>query len=188
MTVFAAGSNELMHLQFADGSHWLVNAGRSLPSDQAEWIVAPYLRSKGIKKLKGIVFTDYLKRHTSGFETLRRNFDFQYAAGPYLYKEDLRLPGPPLVQMCKGDRILIPDGSILEVLDHFQGRFVLGLSHGEHKFLIFPHDRPGLMEKLHAHPWTKDLDVVVTGDAAKEGAMIFKVQGSRLMTERFVKS
>ena len=173
LTVFAAGSNELMHVQFADGSHWLINAGRSLPSDQAEWIIAPYLRSKGIKKLKGILFTDYLKRHTAGFETLKRNFIFEYAVGPFLYKDNLLLPPASpagtdsrVIQMRKGDRILIPDGSAIEILDHFQGRFVIGLSHGRHKFLILPYDRPGLMEKLKRHPFLQDLDVAIV---PKEG-------------------
>lgn len=184
LTVFAAGSNELMHVQFADGSHWLINAGRSKPSSQAEWIVAPYLRSKGIKKLKGILFTDYLKRHTAGFEMLQRNFAFEYAVGPFLYKGMQDLPTQRIIQMRKGNRILIPDGSVIEILDHYQGRFILGITHGDIRFVIFPYLRPGLMEKL-----VRETDVIVLpargGDKKQFGKISVKqmVMPQDLMTQ-----
>jgi competence protein ComEC len=180
MTCFAAGSNEIMHLQFEDGSHWLINSGRSLPSDQAEWIIAPYLRSKGIKKLKGIIFTDYLKRHTAGFETLKRNFEFEYVIGPYFYKEKAMLPASGLRQLRKKDRILIPDGSIIEVLDHYQARFTLGLTHGSHKFLIFPNDTISLSKKYEDEGWH-----TVSGQIVKERAVIYKIEGAELIAIPF---
>lgn len=185
LTVLAAGSNEIVHLQFADGTHWLINAGRSKPSDQAEWIVAPYLRSKGIKKLKGILFTDYLKRHTAGLETLKRNFLFEYCVGPYLYKENLMLPDTRVIQLRKGDKIRFPDESLIEVLDHFQGRFTLGLTRGGDKFLIFPSDQAGREEKLKQHPWMREPYVAITGDMAKQGAVTFKEQEGRLVAQVF---
>ncbi|MBN1687939.1 MAG: ComEC/Rec2 family competence protein [Candidatus Omnitrophica bacterium] len=81
-TLFSAGKNQILHLQFEDSNHWLVNAGRGFPSDQGQWILAPYLREKGIKTLTGVVLTDLMKKHTGGLATILRNFSIQYLIYP----------------------------------------------------------------------------------------------------------
>lgn len=113
---FSAGSNEIAHLAFGPDNHWLINSGRTFPGDQARWIVEPYLKSRGIKRLKGILFTDTRKRHTAGFETLRRNFQFQYEVHPAPRKKDLPEVSGKKVFLDRGSRILMPEGSKLEVL------------------------------------------------------------------------
>jgi len=74
LTFLAAGQNEIFHIVFPGNEHWLVNAGRARPSNQARWIVGPYLRREGLKQLKGVLLTDFSTRHTGSLETLLENF------------------------------------------------------------------------------------------------------------------
>jgi beta-lactamase superfamily II metal-dependent hydrolase len=74
LTFLAAGQNEVFHIAFPGNEHWLVNAGRAQPSNQARWIVGPYLRREGLKQLKGVLVTDFSTRHTGSLETLLGNF------------------------------------------------------------------------------------------------------------------
>ncbi len=78
LTVLAAGRNEIMHLELPDRKHWLINAGRNFPSDQGRWLVVPYLRSKGINTLSGVILTDGYKRHTGGLRSLTANLATHY--------------------------------------------------------------------------------------------------------------
>lgn len=82
LTMFAAGQNEIFHLATGPNADWLLNTGRRHPSDQAQWIVGPFLKSRGRKKLKGIILTDGLRRHSGGLEPLRRNFKWDYLIAP----------------------------------------------------------------------------------------------------------
>ncbi|HOW59003.1 MAG TPA: ComEC/Rec2 family competence protein [Candidatus Omnitrophota bacterium] len=77
MTLLSSGKNQIMHVRFSRGSHWLINTGRSFPSDQGEWFVAPYLRNLGIRRLEGVVLTDLSKSNTGGLRAVIRDFPIQ---------------------------------------------------------------------------------------------------------------
>lgn len=74
LTLFASGRNPIAHVRFSHGEHWLINAGRSFPSDQGEWLIAPYLRHLGVHHLKGILLTDLAKKNTGGLHAVVRDF------------------------------------------------------------------------------------------------------------------
>lgn len=144
---FSAGSNEAAYLAFGSGNHWLINSGRTFPGDQAQWILQPYLRSEGIKDLKGILFTDYRKRHTAGFETLRRSFRFQYRIYP--------VPGkgqPPLTSevslLGQGDLIHMPEGGRVEILSHSRGRFLFRVRVQGRSMIFLPDLSLEIFQKL----------------------------------------
>ena len=77
LTIFAAGANQMAHVQFGPRDHWLLNAGRLFPNSQAERLLMPYLRSRGIKQLTGIVLSSHYRKHTGGLEILNRNFHWK---------------------------------------------------------------------------------------------------------------
>ena len=91
-TLFSAGKNELAHLEFPEKVHWLINTGRVFPSNQAEWILNPYLRAKGINRLSGILITDTYKKHWGGLKTVLGHFRTSYllhpaGLAPEIYRE-----------------------------------------------------------------------------------------------------
>jgi hypothetical protein len=134
MTLFSAGSNDLAHFQFSRENHWLMNAGRIFPGDQAEWIVAPYMRQLGVKRIKGIIFTDERKRHTAGFETLDRNFNFDYVVRTLQPKQE---EGKER-RLQTGDRVLMPEGAVLEVLDNSRGEMAWRILYEGKNFVFLP--------------------------------------------------
>ena len=74
LTVLESGRNPIAHVQFSDGSHWLINTGSTFPSDQGEWLVAPYLRSLGVNYLEGILLLDLSKKNMGGLRAVLRDF------------------------------------------------------------------------------------------------------------------
>lgn len=74
LTFLSSGKNQIAHARFSNGSEWLLNAGRNFPSDQGEWLIGPYLRSRGAQGLDGILFTDLSRKHTGGLVSVLRGF------------------------------------------------------------------------------------------------------------------
>ncbi|HOW88250.1 MAG TPA: ComEC/Rec2 family competence protein [Candidatus Omnitrophota bacterium] len=81
-TALAAGRNQLAHMRFSNGAEWFLNAGRSFPSDQGEWLAVPYLRSFGARSLEGIVLSDLSKTNTGGLVSIARSFSFPILLHP----------------------------------------------------------------------------------------------------------
>jgi competence protein ComEC len=81
-TALAAGRNQLAHVRFSNGAEWFLNAGRSFPSDQGEWLVVPYLKSSGTRDLEGIVLSDLSKTNTGGLVSIARSFPFSHLLYP----------------------------------------------------------------------------------------------------------
>lgn len=80
--IFASGRNQVLYARFANGAEWLLNAGRSFPSDQGEWLIVPFLRSRGSRSLEGIAFTDLSKKHTGGLGSVLRDFPARFILYP----------------------------------------------------------------------------------------------------------
>ncbi len=66
LTLLSGGKNQIVHAHFDNKTHWLLNTGRSFPSDQGEWLIAPFLRSRGIQKLEGILLSDLSRKRIGG--------------------------------------------------------------------------------------------------------------------------
>ncbi len=67
---FDLGKTESAFISFSNGANCLINTGRSFPSDQAYWILRPFLMASGIQKLDSVLFTKVDGRHAGGFHTL----------------------------------------------------------------------------------------------------------------------
>lgn len=144
---FSAGSNEIAHLAFGPGNHWLVNSGRTFPGDQAQWILHPYLRGEGIKSLKGILFSDDRKRHTAGYETLKRSFLFQYQASPAEEKGTQKSSSKRFF-LHGGDSVEMPEGGRVAILSHAKSKLLFRVEAEGRSFLFLPDLSVDVFEKL----------------------------------------
>lgn len=143
MTLWSAGSNEIAHVQFGKKNHWLLNAGRTFPGDQAQWIITPYLRALGLKELTGILFTDWKKRHVSGLSSLQEQFRFRYLIYPWPGMKARISEEPEKLYLQYGDRIKMPEGGSIEILEQSKASFVFEIKNSEANFLFlysFPHE------------------------------------------------
>ncbi len=82
LTLLASGRNQIVHARFSNGAHWLFNAGRNFPSDQGEWLIAPFLRNRGIQRLEGLLLTDLSRKHAGGLASILRDFPVRYLLYP----------------------------------------------------------------------------------------------------------
>jgi hypothetical protein len=82
LTLLASGRNQIAYARFQNGAHWLLNAGRNFPSDQGEWLIDPFLKSRGVQRLEGILLTDLSKKHMGGLMSVLRNFSVRYLLLP----------------------------------------------------------------------------------------------------------
>ncbi len=137
LTLFSAGQNELLHVEFPHRHHWMVNAGRGAPSDQARWILSPFLRQSGVKQLKGILLTDSARRHTGGLPTLLDNFSVRSLLFPLGGKFDLR-QRVERIPLRRGDYVRIEGEGGFQILDVVEEKVFLLIDAGERKFLFLP--------------------------------------------------
>jgi len=80
--MLSSGQNQIAYAHFTNGAPWLLNAGRSFPSDQGERLIAPFLRRRGIQRPEGILLTDLSKKHTRGLVSVMRDFPGHYLLYP----------------------------------------------------------------------------------------------------------
>ncbi len=147
LTIFDSGQNELLHIRFPGGKHWLVNAGRERSSNQARWILSPYLRKSGVKELQGILLTDDSPRHTGGLATLLRNFSSGFLVVPSRVKSPFNPRRPKRISLISGDRLELENGSGFSapaVIDDF---LFLLVHHEEKKFLLVPTWQRKILER-----------------------------------------
>lgn len=161
-TVLAAGQNEVFHAEFPGRRHWLVNAGRTAPSNQAKWILTPFLRKKGAKHLQGIIFTDSSSRHTGGLGTLMENFSVRSILFPALTPSPWR--GSKRVKhfleqpLFRGDKVPFDKEGGFEVLEVIEGKIFLMIDYQGKKFLFIPTWKSEVLRK--ALPRLKELSFV----------------------------
>ena len=107
-TVLATGRDPVVHVRFSNGANWLINAGRSFPSDQGERVILPYLRRCGIRSLDGVVLTGLLKRYRGGLPSIFRDV----AVREVLVPADERLP-PDMERYLKMIRRFVTGSEIV---------------------------------------------------------------------------
>jgi ComEC/Rec2-related protein len=154
LTLLASGKNQIAHARFSNEAHWLLNAGRNFPSDQGEWLVAPFLRSRGIQRLEGVLLSDLSKKHTGGFVSVLRDFPVRYllypAAALYgpdeFYKNLLRL-GRRAKTFQQGDEVRMGPEKIRIIAQSQKGSAFL-IETGPWRILIISRWDPGLFKEL----------------------------------------
>jgi beta-lactamase superfamily II metal-dependent hydrolase len=114
LTMLASGRNQIVHARFSNEAHWLLNAGRNFPSDQGEWLIAPFLRNRGAQRLEGILLSDLSKTNTGGLASVLRDFPVRYLLYPAasLYRPDefyknLQKLGRKAKTFQQGDEVLM---------------------------------------------------------------------------------
>jgi len=137
MTLFSAGKNELAYWKAVDSGHWLMNTGRGFPNDQAEWILAPYLRFMGVKNLAGILITDSLKKHTGGLKTLRRDFNFRTLLAPAGMR-DKTFTEIRYQSVIAGERIFTGPESEIEILGIHKKQMAFAVRAGKKRIVFLP--------------------------------------------------
>lgn len=155
LTVLSVGANELLEVRFGE-SHWLINTGRQAPTNQARWILSPFLRHEGINRLQGILVTDFSKRHTGGLPTVLDNFGVKLIAlpaNPKLGSEFLlglkksRFKKVPRLFLNSGDEL--STGPVrFQVVEQIQGQIFLLIQYRNQKFLLLPTWKPEIIEAV----------------------------------------
>ena len=156
LVMFAAGKNELLYTQFPSQNAWLLNTGRGAPSNQARWILLPFLRSRGVKQLSGIVTLSAAHKHTGGLQVLRRSLQTDYwmyprSASKKLEKKlqrqfkDKALRKEPVQA---GEEWEVGAEGAFSVLAEINGRLLLGIRYQEDVFLILPQLDASILEAL----------------------------------------
>lgn len=138
LTVLASGQNQLAHIRFSNQAAWLVNTGRSFPSDQGEWLLCPYLRSQGVQALEGVLWTDFSKRHTGGFQAVLRDFPIHYLLHPELF--------------------FLSQKIFSNIPDSFHGKSKTvrpgdGVFYGQEAIEVVAQNRFGMVIQIFSNPW-----------------------------------
>lgn len=134
INVLAAGKNEIGHISFGSGQEWLINTGRGLPADQGEWLLLPYLQSRGTNRLEGVLVTGTSGKYTGGLASLSREIRSKYLIFPGKSPKNFKCSGlaaskeSGCVGVYRGDRIFIGRG-VLEVLTDDHGKLGLIISY-----------------------------------------------------------
>ena len=148
LTLFSAGRNEMAVLDF-EGLKWLINTGRGGASPQAEWILVPYLRARGIHRISGLLLSDTSRKHAGGLEILTRQFTPDYLLFPNSSPEkkgtgplrlDLSLFDRKIEKagLNPGARISMKRGGEIRVLDVVDGKMIFMVIYEGRRFLFLP--------------------------------------------------
>ncbi len=161
LTLLAGGKNQIAHARFSNGAEWLLNAGRSFPSDQGEWLIGPYLRSRGTQRLEGVLLTDFSKKHTGGLVSILRGFSTASvlypdggAMGPKGLYETLGKLGRKVRSMREGDEVRMGSEKI-QAVGQSQKGMALRVVSGPWHILLIPRWDAGFFrhqegEDIHA--------------------------------------
>lgn len=155
LTVFSAGRNELMHVQFPEKNHWLINSGRRTLSNQARWLISPFLRHMGVNRIGGILLTDFSPRHSEGLQTLLQNFPtasvmFPSAAKPPIdWNQRLRGMNRRInsLSLHAGDKISVQGGEV-RILDVIEGHLFPLIECRGYRFFVLPTAKEKILQQV----------------------------------------
>jgi competence protein ComEC len=167
LTLLASGRNQIVYVRFANEARWLLNAGRNFPSDQGEWLIAPFLRNRGIQRLEGILFADLSKKHTGGLASVVRDFPVRHLLYPAaaLYGADefyknIRKLGRKAKTFQRGDEVIMGDEKMRAIAQSQKGTAFL-IASGPWRILIIPRWDPEIfLELLRGHEDEKEIHAV----------------------------
>ncbi|MFZ5801899.1 MAG: ComEC/Rec2 family competence protein [Candidatus Omnitrophota bacterium] len=174
-TFFSAGKNDLVHIRFEEGQDWIINTGRA-SSDQARWILASYLRSRGIDRLSAVMLTDGLKKHTGGLYALSENFRIDHCFSP----SGVRIPELALLSyrtnrkyFSSGDRLRIGTRGLIEVLHADQAGTTALISSGEWRMLLMSRIRGDVLGTIEkARERLSRVDGVFLAEFPREASQV----------------
>ena len=74
MTMLDVGQGDAIYFQFPKGGNLLVDAGGARFSDKGRWVVAPFLRSKGVSTLDAVAISHPQEDHVGGLVAVLDGF------------------------------------------------------------------------------------------------------------------
>ncbi len=74
MTALDVGQGDSIYFEFPKGGNLLIDAGRGGDSDKGRWVVAPFLKSKGVRTLDALVISHPQADHIGGMPTVLDEF------------------------------------------------------------------------------------------------------------------
>ena len=154
LTMFASGRSQIVFMHFSNEARWLLNTGRNFPSDQGEWLIAPFLRDRGVQRLEGILLTDLSKKHTGGLVSVLRDFPVRFLLypvtallGPDEFYKNLRKLGRKAKAFEQGDEVSMGEEKIRMVAQSPKGA-ALRVESGPWRILLISRWDAGLFKEL----------------------------------------
>jgi ComEC/Rec2-related protein len=177
LTYFSAGKNELAAFHLNEKEHWLINTGRSFPSDQSEWILEPYFKKQGIKRLQGIILTDGQKKHLGGLNSLLRDFSTQAIFIPdtphknFAFFDPVRGYKKKIKKVRRKETIFLEQNAEIEILETSPA-LLFKIQYCERTFLYLPDLNERILEVLSVHQKELfDADVLILPSLNEESSM-----------------
>ncbi len=167
LTMLASGRSQIVYMHFSNEACWLLNAGRNFPSDQGEWLIAPFLRNKGVQRLEGILLTDLSKKNTGGLVSALRDFPVRFLLypttallGPDEFYENLRKLGHRTKAFEQGDEVSMGEEKIRMIAQSQKGA-ALRVESGPWRILLISSCDAGLFkELLHGYKDASEIHAV----------------------------
>lgn len=174
LKVLASGKNQIAYARFSNGARWLLNSGRSFPSDQGEWLIAPFLRFHGVQRLEGILLTGLSKKQIGGLESVLRDFPVRFllypAAAEYgskEFREGISKLGRKARTVRPGDGVRMGDEWVRMIAGTEKGAAFL-IESGPWRFLVISRwDAALFKELLRVRAGTDEVHAVFFPEAGR---------------------
>ena len=82
LVIFDLGKTDSSFMSFSNRVNCLINAGRHFPSDQAYWVLRPFLMGRGVRRLDHVLLTQADAAHAGGFQTLLEHVPLKHVWVP----------------------------------------------------------------------------------------------------------
>ena len=74
MTTLDVGQGDSIYFEFPKGGNLLIDAGKGGDSNKGRWVIAPFLKSKGVRALDALVISHPQEDHIGGMPTVLDEF------------------------------------------------------------------------------------------------------------------
>ncbi|MGH7198594.1 MAG: ComEC/Rec2 family competence protein, partial [Candidatus Omnitrophota bacterium] len=82
MTALDVGQGDAIYFEFPKGGNLLIDSGKGGDSDQGRWVVAPFLKSKGVRVIDTLVISHPQEDHIGGMSTILDEFNVRRILEP----------------------------------------------------------------------------------------------------------
>lgn len=130
--LFDLGKTPVIYVSFSNGSNLLIDSGKRFPSNQAYWLLRPYLMAKGVAKIERATFSRMDQTHTGGFSSLADYFAIGETLIPNGGKSGAMYKYFPTNSFSKARVKKVNDGETIQT--------------GHHSFVRFYADSTGRIE------------------------------------------